>query len=178
MPSLAITWLGHSSFVVRTPGSRTLLFDPWYTGNPVFPESARPAKADLVLVSHGHSDHVTDAAAITKSTGATLIAIWEVTSWLGTKGVRNLEPMNKGGTITIKGLRITMTDAVHSSSIDDSSTDTPMFTFRVYKGTQNLAEISCTGNEVARGESTVMDCSSIVSGKWNDYDTIKIDDMF
>lgn len=120
MPSLAITWLGHSSFAVRTPGSRTLLFDPWYTGNPAFPEAARPSKADLVLVSHGHSDHVTDAAAITKATGATLVAIWEVTSWLGTKGVRNLEPMNKGGTITVKGLRITMTDAVHSSSIDDN----------------------------------------------------------
>ncbi len=120
MASLAITWLGHSSFVVRTPGGKTVLFDPWYTGNPSFPESARPAKADLILVSHGHSDHITDAAAMAKSTGATVVGIWEVTSWLGGKGVQNLEPMNKGGTIQVQGLRITMTEAIHSSSFDEN----------------------------------------------------------
>lgn len=120
MQTLAITWLGHSSFRVRTPGGKEVLFDPWYTGNPAFPESARPKKADLILVSHGHSDHITDAAAIAKATGATVVGIWEVTSWLGSKGVQNLEPMNIGGTITAKGLRITMTDARHSSSFDDN----------------------------------------------------------
>ncbi len=120
MPSLAITWLGHSSFSLRTPGGKTILFDPWYTGNPSFPEKARPTKADLILVSHGHSDHITDAAATAKATDATVVGIWEVTSWLGSKGVRNLEPMNKGGTIEVKGLRVTMTDACHSSSFDEN----------------------------------------------------------
>ena len=74
----------------------------------------------MILVSHGHSDHITDAAATAKATGATVVGIWEVTSWLGIKGVQNLEPMNKGGTIDVKGLRITMTDARHSSSFDDN----------------------------------------------------------
>lgn len=97
MQNLAITWLGHSSFRVRTPGGKEILFDPWYTGNPAFPEAARP----------------------TKATGATVVGIWEICSYLGTKGVKNLEPMNKGGTITVQGLRITMTDARHSSSFDD-----------------------------------------------------------
>ncbi len=120
MENLAITWLGHSSFRLRTPGGREVLFDPWYTGNPSFPEAARPKKADLILVSHGHSDHITDAAAMAKSTGATVVGNWEIYSWLGTKGVQNMEPMNKGGTITVKGLRITMTDARHSSSFDDA----------------------------------------------------------
>jgi L-ascorbate metabolism protein UlaG (beta-lactamase superfamily) len=120
MHPLAITWLGHSSFRVRTPGGKEVLFDPWYTGNPVFPETARPKAADLILVSHGHSDHITDAAATAKATGATVVGIWEVTSWLGSKGVQNLEPMNIGGTITAKGLRITMTDARHSSSFDEN----------------------------------------------------------
>jgi L-ascorbate metabolism protein UlaG (beta-lactamase superfamily) len=120
MPSLAITWLGHSSFSLRTPGGKTILFDPWYTGNPSFPEMAKPTKADLILVSHGHSDHITDAAATAKATGATVVGIWEVTSWLGSKGVQNLEPMNKGGTIEVKGLRVTMTDACHSSSFDEN----------------------------------------------------------
>ena len=122
MQTLAITWLGHSSFRLRTPGGKELLFDPWYTGNPSFPAAARPKAADLILISHGHSDHITDAAAMAKQTGATVVGIWEVTSWLGAKGVQHLEPMNKGGTITSKGLRITMTDARHSSSIDKDLT--------------------------------------------------------
>jgi L-ascorbate metabolism protein UlaG (beta-lactamase superfamily) len=97
-----------------------VLLDPWYTGNPAFPERARPKTADLILISHGHSDHITDAAAMAKQTGATVVGIWEVTSWLSAKGVQSVDPMNKGGTITAKGLRITMTDARHSSSFDDN----------------------------------------------------------
>ena len=97
-----------------------MLLDPWYTGNPSFPASARPTTADLILISHGHSDHITDAAAMARQTGATVVGIWEVTSWLSTKGVQNVEAMNKGGTITSKGLRITMTDARHSSSFDEN----------------------------------------------------------
>jgi L-ascorbate metabolism protein UlaG (beta-lactamase superfamily) len=120
MQNIAITWLSHSAFRVRTPGGLEILFDPWYTGNPRFPEQARPAKADLILVSHGHSDHITDAAAMARSTGATVVGIWEVVSWLGAKGVQAVEPMNKGGTITVKGLRITMTEAIHSSSFDEN----------------------------------------------------------
>ena len=120
MSALAITWLGHASFSIRTPGNKTILFDPWYTGNPSFPEGKKPVKADVMLVSHGHSDHITDAASVAKATGATVVAIWEIYSWLQGKGVQNLEPMNKGGTIDVKGLRITMTDARHSSSFDEN----------------------------------------------------------
>jgi L-ascorbate metabolism protein UlaG (beta-lactamase superfamily) len=120
MQTLGITWLGHSAFSVRTPGGRTILFDPWYTGNPSFPAGAKPKAADLILVSHGHSDHITDAAAMAKATGATVVGIWEITSWLGSKGVQHVEPMNKGGSIEAKGLRITMTEAIHSSSFDEN----------------------------------------------------------
>jgi L-ascorbate metabolism protein UlaG (beta-lactamase superfamily) len=119
MQPLAITWLGHSAFRLRTPGGKEVLIDPWYTGNPAFPESARPKTADLILISHGHADHFTDAEAVARATGATVVAMWEITSYLGAKGIKNMEPMNKGGSITTKGLRITMTDARHSSSIDD-----------------------------------------------------------
>ena len=120
MDALQITFLGHSSFRLRTPGGKEVLFDPWYSGNPAFPEAARPRAADLILISHGHFDHISDAAPMAKATGATVVAIWEITTWLGTSGLKNLEPMNKGGTITSKGLRITMTDARHSSSFDDN----------------------------------------------------------
>ena len=122
MQNLSITWLGHSSFSLTTPDGKVVLFDPWYTGNPSFPEKARPKAADLILISHGHSDHMTDAEAIAKATGATVVGIWEITSWLGSKGVKNIEPMNKGGTVTAKGLSITMTDARHSSSADKDLT--------------------------------------------------------
>ena len=120
MPSLSITWLGHASFSLRTPGGKIVLFDPWYTGNPSFPEGKKPTKADVILISHGHSDHITDAAATAKATGAAVVGIWEVTSWLGSKGVQNLEPMNKGGTVEVKGLRVTMTEACHSSSFEEN----------------------------------------------------------
>ena len=120
MSSLAITWLGHASFSIRTPGGKTVLFDPWYTGNPSFPEGKKPTSADVMLISHGHSDHVTDAVTTAKSTGATVVAIWEIYTWLEAKGVKNIEPMNKGGTIEVKGLRVTMTDARHSSSFDEN----------------------------------------------------------
>ncbi len=116
---LAITWLGHSAFSLRTPGGQTVLFDPWYTGNPSFPAGREPKAADLILVSHGHSDHIGDAAVTARHTGATVVGIYEITAWLGAKGVTQLEPMNKGGTIHTHGLRITMTDARHSSSGDD-----------------------------------------------------------
>ncbi len=120
MSSLAITWLGHSAFHLKTPGGKHVLLDPWYTGNPSFPAHAKPKTADVILVSHGHSDHITDAAAMAKATGATVVGIWEVCSWLGAKGVQHTEPMNKGGTIEVKGLRITMTEAIHSSSFDEN----------------------------------------------------------
>ncbi len=119
MAALAITWLGHSAFALKTPGGKTMLFDPWYTGNPAFPERARPTAADLILISHGHSDHITDAVSMAKTTKATVVGIFEITSWLGAKGVKNVEPMNKGGSIVVHGLRITMTEACHSSSFDD-----------------------------------------------------------
>jgi L-ascorbate metabolism protein UlaG (beta-lactamase superfamily) len=121
MPKLSITYLGHSAFSLTTPGGKVVLFDPWYTGNPSFPAGRQPAAADLILLSHGHSDHSADAAAVARQTGATVVGIYEITSWLGTKGVTRLEPMNKGGTIHTHGLRITMTDARHSSSFDDGT---------------------------------------------------------
>ena len=120
MQNLAITWLGHSSFRLEHPVEKRSCSTPGIRAIRRSPQSARPKSADLILISHGHSDHITDAAAMAKETGATVVGIWEITSWLGAKGIKNLEPMNKGGTVTVKGLRITMTDARHSSSFDDS----------------------------------------------------------
>jgi L-ascorbate metabolism protein UlaG (beta-lactamase superfamily) len=106
---------------VRTPGGKRLLFDPWLTGNPVCPETLRkPPKADLILVSHGHADHTGDLVACARDSGAPVVATWELCDWLGRKGIQNVAPMNTGGSLEIAGLRITMTEARHSSSLIDN----------------------------------------------------------
>jgi L-ascorbate metabolism protein UlaG (beta-lactamase superfamily) len=121
MPRLSITWLGHSTFIVLTPGGKRLLFDPWLTGNPACPEEFRkPPAADVILVSHGHADHTGDLVACARESGAPVVAIWELCDWLGGKGIKELAPMNKGGSLEVAGLRITMTDARHSSSVTEN----------------------------------------------------------
>ena len=122
-PSLAITWLGHATFLLQSPGGKRILFDPWVTGNPSSPESAKTLGAlDLVLITHGHSDHTGDAVSIGRSSGAQVVAPHEVSVWLQQKGLKNVTGMNPGGTLRALGLSITMVPAMHSSSVDDGGT--------------------------------------------------------
>ena len=121
MDTLAITWLGHSTFLLRTPGGTRVLLDPWLTGNPSCPEATKkPPKVDLILVSHGHFDHIDDLLLCARDSGAAVVGIFELCDWLGRKGIQNTSPMNKGGSQTIAGLRVTMTDARHSSGYVDN----------------------------------------------------------
>jgi L-ascorbate metabolism protein UlaG (beta-lactamase superfamily) len=118
--SLAITWLGHATFLLQSPGGKKILFDPWVTGNPTSPESAKKLGAlDLILITHGHGDHTADAVAIARSSGAQTVAPYEVAVWLGSKGLQNVTGMNPGGTLRALGLSITMVPAMHSSSIEE-----------------------------------------------------------
>ena len=120
MEKLSITWFGHSTFLLRTPGGKRVLFDPWFTSNPSCPEAMKkPPKADLILASHGHFDHIEDLLFCARDSGATVVGIFELCDWLGRKGIQNASPMNKGGSQTIIGLRVTMTDARHSSGFFD-----------------------------------------------------------
>jgi L-ascorbate metabolism protein UlaG (beta-lactamase superfamily) len=89
MPTLSITWFGHSTFLVGTPGGKRLLFDPWLAGNPACPEALKkPPQADAILISHGHFDHVDDAVVCARSSGAPVVAIVELCEWLGRRGCR------------------------------------------------------------------------------------------
>ncbi len=117
MASLTFTWLGHSTFLFRSPGGRTLLIDPWLATNPMCPEaSKRIRELDLLLLTHGHDDHTADAVSVARATGARAIAPYELALWLQEKGLQNVTGMNPGGTLSALGLSITMVPAVHSSS--------------------------------------------------------------
>jgi L-ascorbate metabolism protein UlaG (beta-lactamase superfamily) len=117
MQKLAITWYGHSTFLLRTPGGKRLMFDPWLEGNPSCPAALKkPPKVDVVLVTHGHGDHTDDLMSVARESNAPVVAIYELCAWFEGKGLKNTVPMNRGGSVDVAGLRVTMTDARHSSS--------------------------------------------------------------
>lgn len=118
--SATITWLGHATTKIETPSGKTILIDPFLTDNPATPENMKVIdNVDLMLITHGHSDHIADAVPIAQRTGCQVIAILEICSYLGSKGVTNCIGMNMGGTVRWEGLEITLVQAVHSSSIAD-----------------------------------------------------------
>ncbi len=120
MPNLSYTWLGHATFLMQSPGGKRILFDPWVTGNPSAPESAKQIGAvDLILVTHGHSDHTGDVVPIGRASGAQVVAPFELSVLLQKKGLKNVTGMNPGGTLQTLGLSITMVHAHHSSSFED-----------------------------------------------------------
>jgi len=120
----SIRWLGHAGFVVSTPGGKTVIIDPWITDNPLCPVKLEEiTAADIVLVTHDHFDHSVNAADIAKRTGATVIAQPETAGrFKADSGLADDRiifggfGMNIGGSVTIDGITIIMTQAFHSSA--------------------------------------------------------------
>jgi L-ascorbate metabolism protein UlaG (beta-lactamase superfamily) len=111
-----IRWLGHSGFEIEL-ANKILLIDPWLTGNPLAAVKASDIKnADIVCVTHDHGDHLGDAVEICKRTGATFVAIYELGVYAEKQGVKNVVGINIGGTVEVKGIRITLVQAFHSST--------------------------------------------------------------
>ena len=113
-----VRWLGHNCWSIIT-GGKTLLVDPFLNDSPTAPVKADGVAADYILVSHGHFDHVSDAAAIANRTGATVVANFEICQWLGKQGVKKTQPMNLGGAIDLDVGRVKLTVALHSSELPD-----------------------------------------------------------
>jgi L-ascorbate metabolism protein UlaG (beta-lactamase superfamily) len=120
----SLTWLGHASFRVDSPGGKRIYVDPWLTGNPKCPESEQtPERCDLMVVTHGHGDHVGDTVSMYEAFLCPVVALLELRTWLDAQGAKDPggHNPNKGGTVPVAGVKVTLTDANHSSSAPDGS---------------------------------------------------------
>ncbi len=115
-----LTWLGHGTFKIATPGGKTIIADPWVTGNPACPATEKKiAHLDHMLITHGHFDHIADAVDLARSHSPNVVCVYETGHWLESKSVKNISSMNKGGTQSLGDIRVTMVHADHSCGILD-----------------------------------------------------------
>lgn len=113
--TLKITYLGHSAFQLHAD-DKTILVDPFISGNPSATVNADDLVADTIILTHAHNDHVGDTVAIARRTGAAVIATFELGEWLLQQGVENAIPANHGGTVPFDGGSTKFTPAWHTSS--------------------------------------------------------------
>lgn len=128
-PDTTFTWYGHSCWEVRTPGARTILLDPWFS-NPTSPKAPDAVdRCDLMLVTHGHFDHFGDALIIASRTRPTWPCIHELSLWLERNFAHKdrLIGMNKGGTVEVEGIKVTMVHADHSAGDMYAGSETPLY---------------------------------------------------
>ncbi|MBV8828885.1 MAG: metal-dependent hydrolase [Acidobacteriaceae bacterium] len=116
---IQITWLGHATFELRFPSGEVLVTDPWIEGNPAYPKDHKIEKVDAISLSHAHFDHANDVLPLAKKFSPKIVAIFETTSYFEKKGAKNTIGMNKGGTVDLGFVKLTMTDALHSNAIKD-----------------------------------------------------------
>jgi L-ascorbate metabolism protein UlaG (beta-lactamase superfamily) len=118
---MKVTYYGHSCFAGQVAG-KTLLFDPFITGNELAKAiDVKQVAADYILISHGHADHLADAADIARRTGATIISNYEITVWFGQQGLQKTHPLNHGGACAFDFGRVKYVNAIHSSSLPDGA---------------------------------------------------------
>jgi L-ascorbate metabolism protein UlaG (beta-lactamase superfamily) len=121
---VSFTWVGHGTWKVRSAAGKDILIDPWVMTNPVAPDHLKTIdRLDIMVVTHGHFDHINDAVEIAKATRPTVIATLEIGRWLEAQGVEgaSARAMYKGGTQEVDGISFTMVHAEHGSGLPDGS---------------------------------------------------------
>jgi L-ascorbate metabolism protein UlaG (beta-lactamase superfamily) len=113
---MRLTYFGHSAFLLEVPGAR-IVFDPWLAQNPHGAIDPARLPCDLVLCSHAHSDHMSDALPLARAHGATIVAPYELAEYFAAQGAKTIDLM-PGGAVTLPWGRIKMTPAVHSSALE------------------------------------------------------------
>jgi L-ascorbate metabolism protein UlaG (beta-lactamase superfamily) len=116
-----ITYYGHSCFGIEV-NNKHLLIDPFITPNKLANNiDVTTVKADYILISHGHFDHIADLITIATSTNAVVICNWEIHQWLNKQGIKNTHPMNIGGKWKFEFGNVKCVTAIHSSSLPDGT---------------------------------------------------------
>lgn len=114
---MEVRWLGHSAFEIINDDDVKILIDPFMSNNPVCSIPVEDMNPDLILVTHGHSDHLGDALEISNRTNAPIAGIHELSLFLSKQGINNIS-LNIGGSFIFKDIKFTMLDAKHSADID------------------------------------------------------------
>jgi L-ascorbate metabolism protein UlaG (beta-lactamase superfamily) len=115
-----ITWLGHATVLVQTAAGTNILIDPFIEQNPKYPKNfVLPEKIQYILLTHGHGDHISDAAPVAARHGSTVVAIYELAAYVEGKGVAKTIGMNLGGTVQLDDVAATMVEAKHSAGAQD-----------------------------------------------------------
>jgi L-ascorbate metabolism protein UlaG (beta-lactamase superfamily) len=115
-----ITWLGHSTVLIQSVQGTSILIDPFIAQNPKYPKGYElPAKIDYILLTHGHGDHISDVVPVAAKHESTVVAIYELAAYVGSKGVAKTIGMNLGGTVKLGEVDATMVEAKHSSGAQD-----------------------------------------------------------
>lgn len=118
----SITWLGHATVLIQTAKGTNVLIDPFIEHNPKYPRGYElPEKIHYILLTHGHGDHIADAVPVAKKHGSTVVAIYELAAYIGSKGVTDTIGMNLGGTAQLDDVAATMVEAKHSAAAQDES---------------------------------------------------------
>jgi L-ascorbate metabolism protein UlaG (beta-lactamase superfamily) len=118
--AIQVRWLGHACLSIEAEGG-PILIDPFLTGNPAAAAKVDNLKADFILVSHGHADHLGDTIAIARRTGATVISNYEISEWLKKQGVTKVHGQQHGGSHAFPFGRVKLTIAFHGSALPDGS---------------------------------------------------------
>lgn len=200
---MKVTYFGQSCFLLEV-GGKKLLFDPFITPNELAKEiNVDLIECDYILVSHGHSDHVSDLVDIASRTDAKVICSFEIAVWLGHKGIANCHPMNLGGQWNFEFGKVKMVYAAHSNSLPDGSYGGTAAGFIIqaqdktiyYAGdTALIQEMKLTGEtyhldlaflpigdnftmgvEDAIVAAQFLNCTQIVGMHYDTFDYIKID---